>query len=657
MRNAKICFNRLGFALVFAFLTSNSLNAQGFLKRLNRDIVNDAGSFYPRGVNLGGWLVPEGYIIATRNGNVNSPTQIRAAVRDLLGTDELAATFFKNYQANFYRKVDIADIANRGFNHVRLPFHYNMFYNDATGLLKNDGFVVIDSVLSWCKTNKIYLILDMHAAPGSQNTDGHSDSQGTAELWSKYDKNKPITAKIWKHIADHFKNEPWIGGYDLINEPVITNNDDKWKLLDLFKNITDSIRRVDTKHLIFAEGNYYASSLWELIDNATNNPWDDNLSFSIHGYWTPVPFPGINDQTNIAKRYNVPLWLGETGENSNHWIGSIANDLKSRNIGMCFWSYKKAASINTIQSVKISNNYAYQAVVNYWSGSQGKPTPSVCQAAMNNLTQSLLLENCNPRPDVSDALTRADYLTKNIPYKPLFAPGVINATDFDMGANDIATANIEFQTTNGLNNFVPWNKGWEYRNDAISIEQPEPDDFNLFKLNKNQWMKYTFTAQTTGNYALKATLASAVATGKCRIELDGIAVATVAIPNTRGVSNWETSVLTNLKVTSGVHTLKFIVDTEGFNLKNFEWTLLTPTEEIALEALPKIKIYPSVAKNFITIENAETVEKAVLIFDSTGRIIQKRIVQSGETEINISDWATGLYILTSGSLSLKFVRE
>ena len=190
MRNAKICFDRLGFALVFVFLMSYNLDAQGFLKRQNRDIVNDAGSFYPRGVNLGGWLVPEGYIIATRNGNVNSPTQIRAAVRDLLGTDELTATFFKNYQANFYRKVDIADIANRGFNHVRLPFHYNTFYDDATGLLKNDGFAIIDSVLSWCKTNKIYLILDMHAAPGSQNTDGHSDSQGTAELWSKYDKNK-----------------------------------------------------------------------------------------------------------------------------------------------------------------------------------------------------------------------------------------------------------------------------------------------------------------------------------------------------------------------------------------------------------------------------------------------------------------------------------
>ena len=176
-------------------------------------------------------------------------------------------------------------------------------------------------------------------------------------------------------------------------------------------------------------------------------------------------------------------------------------------------------------------------------------------------------------------------------------------------------------------------------------------------------MKYTFTAKTTATYSLNATIASAVGTGKCRVELDGVALATIAIPNTRGWSSWEALNLTNLKITAGVHTLKFIVDTEGFNLKRFEFTVLTPTDEVGLDLSPKLRVFPSVADDFITIEYPLLKSDAtVKIGTIDGRIMATKTLSEGSTnaKVDVSALNQGFYllILESGSKKLitKFVK-
>ena len=152
-----------------------------------------------------------------------------------------------------------------------------------------------------------------------------------------------------------------MGGYDLINEPVITSGSQKWKLRDLYVAITDSIRTVDANHLIFAEGNIYGTDFSNLTP-----AWDANMAFSIHNYWTDVPASNIDLQKLRADNENIPLWLGESGENSNVWYNSEIQDLEARNIGWCWWLHKKINSVTAPYAPSITAGY--QQILNYWKG-------------------------------------------------------------------------------------------------------------------------------------------------------------------------------------------------------------------------------------------------------------------------------------------------
>ncbi len=82
-----------------------------------------------------------------------------------------------------------------------------------------EGFKTIDTLLTWCEENEMYLILDLHAAPGGQSAGGIADyNPSNPSLWES-EVNKNYTVELWKTLAERYDDEEWIGGYDLINEP------------------------------------------------------------------------------------------------------------------------------------------------------------------------------------------------------------------------------------------------------------------------------------------------------------------------------------------------------------------------------------------------------------------------------------------------------
>ena len=123
------------------------------------------------------------------------------------------------------------------------------------------GFALTDSLLSWCKANKIYLILDLHAAPGGQGNDQPIADRDTSlpSLWQSA-ANKQKTIALWKKLAERYANEEWIGGYDLLNETNwgFADANDKngcaekgnEPLRQLLIDITKAIREVDQHHVI-----------------------------------------------------------------------------------------------------------------------------------------------------------------------------------------------------------------------------------------------------------------------------------------------------------------------------------------------------------------------------------------------------------------------
>ena len=117
-----------------------------------------------KGGGLGGWLVQEGYMLQTSS-FANAQWEIRAKIADLVGESN-TELFYEKYRNNYVRKVDVDSIKSWGFNSIRLPFHYDLFAANTTPpTFLNKGFEIVDSLLSWCEVNQIYLILDMHLHP------------------------------------------------------------------------------------------------------------------------------------------------------------------------------------------------------------------------------------------------------------------------------------------------------------------------------------------------------------------------------------------------------------------------------------------------------------------------------------------------------------
>jgi aryl-phospho-beta-D-glucosidase BglC (GH1 family) len=190
----------------------------------------------------------------------NSGRFINEMFCQMVGPD-FVAEFWKQFKDNYITRKDVEFIASTGANTIRLPFHYKLFTDeDYMGLTGGqDGFARVDSVVNWCRDNNLYLILDMHDAPGGQTGDNIDDSYGYPWLFES-ERSQSLFCDIWRKIADRYKDEPVILGYELLNEPIAPYFDNmkelNVKLEPLYKRAVKSIREVDHHHIVLLGGEY-----------------------------------------------------------------------------------------------------------------------------------------------------------------------------------------------------------------------------------------------------------------------------------------------------------------------------------------------------------------------------------------------------------------
>ncbi|WP_260583568.1 glycoside hydrolase family 5 protein [Sphingopyxis sp. PET50] len=259
-----------------ALFSSTAARAEGFLKVQGTRIVDDSGQpVILRGMGLGGWMLQEGYML--KLGEVGQQHRIRARLAELVG-EERTAEFYRTWLDNHTTEADIAQMAAWGFNSVRLPIHFDQLTLPADkepmpgrDTWHEEGFQRIDRLLEWCRKHRLYLILDLHAAPGGQGNDLAISDRDPAKpsLWESAE-NQRKTVALWTRLAARYKDEPWIGGYDLINEPNWSfatpgkgngcNETENTAVWDLQRRITDAIRSVDTHHIVIVEGNCWGNN-------------------------------------------------------------------------------------------------------------------------------------------------------------------------------------------------------------------------------------------------------------------------------------------------------------------------------------------------------------------------------------------------------------
>jgi GNAT superfamily N-acetyltransferase len=358
-------------------------------------IAPDGRTLHLRGVNLGNWLVPEGYMFKFKA--ANSPRLIQTVVKQLVGEDE-ARRFWQAYRDNYITAEDIKFIKQSGFNSVRVPFNYRLFVAEGEPQrLEGVGYELLERVVGWCKKEGLYVVLDMHAAPGGQTGDNIDDSWGYPFLFDSPE-SQALTVRIWQKLAVRYKDEPTVLGYDLLNEPIPHFFDTAYfnpKLEPLYRKLVTGIRGVDRNHIIFLGG-----AQWDTNFKVFGPPFDAKLAYTFHKYWMDVKQDAVQEYVDFSNKYNVPVWMGESGENTDEWIAAFRTLLEQNGIGWCFWPYKKMAATSCVASIKQPAEWA--AIVSFADNPRttfeevrkNRPPQAQVAKALTDYLEQIKFKNC-----------------------------------------------------------------------------------------------------------------------------------------------------------------------------------------------------------------------------------------------------------------------
>lgn len=375
-----------------------------FVKIDGKDLLNPDGSkLYIRGTNLGNWLNPEGYMFGFSK--TNSARMINDMFCQLVGEDAVT-DFWERFKDTYITRADIDFIASTGANTIRLPFHYKLFTDDdymgrTSG---KEGYERIDSVVEWCRDNNLYLILDMHDAPGGQTGDNIDDSYGYPWIFESPKAQKQF-CDIWEEIAGRYADEPVILGYELMNEPIAHYFDNKEelnaRLEPLYKEAVKAIRSADKNHIVLIGGSQWNGN----FEPFTDWKFDDKMMYTCHRYGGDPTPEAIGSIIAFRDSTGLPMYMGEIGHNTDEWQTRFVTTLEDNNIGYTFWPYKKIDNScmmgitrpadwdSTVVAFSEGDRSSYAAI------RELKPDRRAALKAMNSFIENSRFENCNPQKD------------------------------------------------------------------------------------------------------------------------------------------------------------------------------------------------------------------------------------------------------------------
>ncbi len=294
---------------------------ENWLRVSGDQVVNLKGdTICLRGFGLGGMLHMENFI----DGYAANEEAMREGLKEVLG-EKKYDLYFDTFLKSYFTEPDAEYVHSLGLNLIRIPVNYRQFEDDMNpGVYKQEAFDYLDRVIDFCARNRIYTIIDLHALPGFQNQHWHSDNPTHKALFWVYKDFQDRALHLWEAIAEHYKDQPWVAGYDLINEPADPTRE---KLFPYYKRLQEAIRKIDSNHILFLEGDRYAtdfSKFTEIWDNVVYT----NHDYAVPGFIFGQDYPGYTngryfdkdtlekdflDKSQFMFSHHVPLWVGEFG--------------------------------------------------------------------------------------------------------------------------------------------------------------------------------------------------------------------------------------------------------------------------------------------------------------------------------------------------------
>ncbi|HYE56202.1 MAG TPA: cellulase family glycosylhydrolase [Chitinophagaceae bacterium] len=647
-RGLKACFF---IALVVAFTSSYS---QTFLRASGSKIIDASNNeVILRGMGLGGWLLMEGYMLQVDGGF--GQWQIKREMYLQGASPSEIESFFTGWRANNTTAADIAYLKSLGLNCIRLPMHYDLFLTAAQRAVRDNvafgtttvtnyveslstwydqnvlftdltvpGFTTINNTLQWAGANGMWVVLDLHAAPGGQGTDANiSDALVGLDLYNRVDSKgrkiyQLVLERLWKAISNQYKTDARVAMYDILNEP--HGNIASTALKTIYDNVIAAIRSNGDNHLILLEGRGYGNEYTGLTPDLF--PGQTNLVWNGHRYWVTND-PTVKDRNanqlnlianlvNFRTKWNVPVWVGETGENSNHWTADACKNLNDRGIGWCLWTHKRLRGTyngvyeQTASPMKVEHANIY--------------TP----AGRTALLQNVQFANCVQQQDVVDAMTRMVNDASPVPFKGtrITLPGKVFAADFDLGRNGVSYNDEIYQKIpyNGSG----WNNGYSYRNDGVDIEATQDatgNGVNVGWIGYLEWMNYSVNVTQSGNYSVQFRVANGDARkiGALTLKVDGNTIGTINVPLTGGWQTWNTITLPGtVSLSAGNHTVQVACNSRNGG-GNLSWISFTTASGVKA-ATNVMAVYPNPVTQQLFIPGLRA-QARISITDAAGKIV------------------------------------
>ncbi len=295
-----------------------------------------------QGVNLGGWLVPEMSMIPFNSTNIPDAYTLWNTLQSRFGVTDME-NIRTAWRSNWITQNDFTLMHQEGINTVRIPFEASMFTDP-----NEDGFKWLDQAVNWASQDNMYVVLDMHGAPGGQSSSEDTGQQNQDQFFSSQT-NINQAAQVWGEIAQHYKGNPTIAGYDLLNEPVGAPN---YSTLDsVYNQLYTAVRNTGDQHIIFMEpANYWDTNN---LPSPSSMGWN-NVAYSghIYDFSSSSQAQELSDFSNAitsiaatAKQQGVPAYIGEFGiiqsDGNSSEFKQVVAELDSNNLAWTVWPWKE----------------------------------------------------------------------------------------------------------------------------------------------------------------------------------------------------------------------------------------------------------------------------------------------------------------------------
>lgn len=211
----------------------------------------------------------------------------------------------QKYYENFITPSDIKLIRKLGANCVRIPLRFK--YLCKKDSCKDDiDFDKLDVLVEKCRKAGIYVIFELHSAPGYQNTDSACGSGDESVLFDSgkdgFEARNSVI-RFWTQVASHYKDEATVAAYDLLNRPLsrIADWESKVETLNKFyRRAIKAIRAVDERHIVITEAAGTPDSLPETTELV-------NVAYGFYSHFrTTFEAAALLRQVKIYKKNNIP---------------------------------------------------------------------------------------------------------------------------------------------------------------------------------------------------------------------------------------------------------------------------------------------------------------------------------------------------------------